>query len=289
MKAKIKEFMRWSLNKLAGLIPQDILRKYALRLASIVPQDSKTIYEVSRAYVNQFRGENNVDFFSNGEYRFLKDNINYFNLLFDIGANIGDWTEMVLSLRKDIQIYCFEPAPDTFIKLAERCFPDNVVINNFGLGSIVQSRDLYVFEEDSGLNSLYKREGLEYVGVKTPVKTERVNIQTFDYYCLHYKIDKVDYVKIDVEGNELEVLEGMRAMLGGGKVGVVQFEYGGGTYIDARILLKDVFGFFRGLDYVLFKIYPKELRLYEKYSQDVENFQYQNWLAIRRDLVPFLH
>lgn len=69
-------------------------------------------------------------------------------------------------------------------------------------------------------------------------------------------------------------------MLGGDRIQRIQFEYGG-TYIDARILLKDIFDLLVPLGFKIHKIYPKALRPVERYDQRLETFQYQNLVALK--------
>jgi hypothetical protein len=91
----------------------------------------------------------------------------------------------------------------------------------------------------------------------------------------------IDFLKVDVEGHELEVFKGTKEMLGKGAIKYIQFEYGG-CNIDARMLLKDLFNFFLPYHYTLYKIYPHELRHVPRYDQRLENFQYQNWVAVAK-------
>jgi hypothetical protein len=84
-----------------------------------------------------------------------------------------------------------------------------------------------------------------------------------------------------VEGHELEVFKGAQEMLKKGGIKYIQFEYGGCT-IDARMLLKDLFNLFLPYNYALYKIYPHELKLVPRYDQRLENFQYQNWVAVAK-------
>ena len=96
--------------------------------------------------------------------------------------------------------------------------------------------------------------------------------------------DTIDFVKIDVEGHELEVLKGMKNLLSQYSVGSIQFEYGG-TFIDARVFLKDIWELFRDLRYEFYKVFPNNLMKIERYNQSLETFQYQNWLVLRKDIV----
>lgn len=78
----------------------------------------------------------------------------------------------------------------------------------------------------------------------------------------------------------MSVLKGSTRMLTQGGIKRIQFEYGG-TFIDARILLKDMFEFLTAYSFRFYKIYPDEIKLVERYGQRLENFQYQNWVALR--------
>ena len=105
-------------------------------------------------------------------------------------------------------------------------------------------------------------------------------MDTLDDYCGREDIGQIDLVKIDVEGHELSVLKGSTRMLSQGRIKRIQFEYGG-TFIDARILLKDMFEFLTPYNLLLYKIYPEEIKFVERYDQRLESFQYQNWVAIK--------
>lgn len=61
-------------------------------------------------------------------------------------------------------------------------------------------------------------------------------------YMTEMSVDNVDFVKIDTEGYELEVLKGFGEALK--KVKVIQFEYGG-TYLDSGVRLADVVAYVR--------------------------------------------
>lgn len=106
-------------------------------------------------------------------------------------------------------------------------------------------------------------------------------MQTLDRYCETADIAYIDFMKVDVEGHELEVFKGAMTLLRQKRIGMIQFEYGG-CNIDARTLLKDFIEFFEALDYDLYKVFATELRRVPRYDQRLENFQYQNWVAKSR-------
>ncbi|MFX1419562.1 MAG: FkbM family methyltransferase [Promethearchaeota archaeon] len=240
------------------------------------------LYTLFKRYISKYNGENNINMYKNGEIRFLKCNIKNCKVVFDIGANIGQWTRIALNMNKDLNIHCFEPSKYTYTKLLSKNFPPNVNCINIGLSSTKKEQILYIFREGGGLNSLYQREGLYNRNKKLSSKKEKVQLDTLDNYCDEKNIQKIDFMKIDAEGHEFEILKGGKNLFHNGQVNLIQFEYGG-CFIDAHVFLKDIFDFFKDFDYNFYKIYPNSIKLVPKYFNNFENFQYQNWLIIKKE------
>ena len=137
--------------------------------------------------------------------------------VFDVGENVDEWA--ALALDPKINLHLIEPSEATFKRLLGREFSGNMRCNNFGIGSVSEDRKLYVFEEESGLNSLYMRHGLEDGWRLEPQrKTETIYLDTIDHYCDEHKIWNIDFLKIDVEWHELEVMKGAVGMLAEGRI-----------------------------------------------------------------------
>jgi FkbM family methyltransferase len=244
---------------------------------------SKKLYNFCKSYVDRYNGENNCAFTSNGELRLMTQTLGDSRIVFDVGANIGEWAALALEINPSLELHCFEPSKATYRLLLAKKFPAHVVCNNYGLGARQEEGTLYVFEDGSGLNSLYERHGLEDgFGLSPQKRTETIYLDTLDHYCQEHDIYEIDFIKVDVEGHELEVLRGASQMLKEGRIKIIQFEYGG-CNIDSRLLLKDIFEFVSPQKYCFYKVHPKELRQIERYDQRLENFQYSNWAIIRRD------
>lgn len=271
------------ISRLIDTIPREEATVLISRLIAKVPPEDAAVYSGCRQYVNRCNSENNDDIRTNGELRFMKERLGSSQLVFDVGANVGKWAALALEINPDLRLHCFEPSKPTFQKLLANNFPKTVTCNNLALGSAPGENTLYVFEEGSGLNSLYERRGLEDGwNLETQKKTETIRLETLDRYCAQHSIAEIDFLKLDVEGHELEVFRGAKEALETGRVKAIQFEYGG-CNIDARVLLRDVFEFFQSYRYIFYKIYPGELRRVARYDQRLENFQYQNWAILRKE------
>ncbi|MDH3214405.1 MAG: FkbM family methyltransferase, partial [Myxococcales bacterium] len=134
-------------------------------------------------------------------------------IVFDVGANVGGWALAVLErLGKRARLYCFEPSASTFSALVENLGQrENVELLNFGLGDREESTELRTNAALSGLASIYPRR-LDHVGVSLD-HSEPVRLRRLDDFCRERGIDHIGFLKLDVEGHELKVLEGAKNML----------------------------------------------------------------------------
>lgn len=240
---------------------------------------SNFLYRVCKKYVDLYTSENDDDMRSNGEFYLMRHVIPRCRVVFDVGANVGHWASLAVRINAAVSLHCFEPSRATYQHLVNK-FKSNVICNNFGMGSTLGTAKLFIFEQGSGINSLYQRQGLESFGLETQRHEEIIRLDTIDHYCHEHGIEKIDFLKIDVEGHELEVFKGMREILAQGKVDFIQFEYGGAN-IDSGVLLKDIFNIFQPFSYDFYKIYPRYIKKIAMYDQRLENFQYQNWVIVR--------
>jgi FkbM family methyltransferase len=255
------------------------IRQLGRMLFKLVPAYNDILYEFCVRYVDRFNGDNNSTQETNGEYFFLRNELPKLGdggVVFDVGANIGDWASFALGLNSKLNLHCFEPSKATYVKLAQKEWPSNVSINNIGLGEVEGVMELNVVGDGSGLNSLYLRRGIDCA---VAVKKEIINITTIDDYCEKNAIQGIDLIKIDVEGHELAVFQGMRHMLTQERVRIIQFEYGG-CNLDSKVHLGDIWYFLEHYAFNFYKLYPDGLHRIKKYQQGLETFKYSNWVAI---------
>lgn len=257
-----------------------MLKKFAASLFKLIPADSTLLYKIATRYVDRFNGDNNSNFYTNGEARMLRNALRSCEkggkvVIFDIGSNIGEWAQYCLQICPSAELHLFEPSPSTYSQLKQKKWPLTSCLNNFGFGEKSGIFDLHVCKESSALNSLYARRGIHNL---RNAHTEKVEIHLLDDYCSAQNITKNHFMKVDVEGHELSVFEGADKMLAAGNINNIQFEYGG-CNLDSRVHLGDIWEVLSSHGYKLSKIHPKGLKYFEKYNQELEVFKYSNWVA----------
>jgi len=133
-------------------------------------------------------------------------------VVLDIGAHIGYYTlQTAARVGSRGQVHAFEPVGYTFARLKK-----NVLLNNFT--NVFVNR--YIVHDNCGKKKIFisdeKNTGQSSVIKPVENITRRVEIAkciTIDEYINQRELSKIDVVKIDVEGNELSVLKGMRNLL----------------------------------------------------------------------------
>ena len=196
--------------------------------------------------------------------------------IFDIGANKGEYTQYLLKRKPNLECHIFEPSLRNFEKLKNLFAQKNIFINKIGLSNSNKESKLYSNYSGSKLASLTKRR-LEHFKVKMDY-TETIELQRFDNYWKN-KESILDYIKIDVEGHELDVLEGFGSLIQ--RVRLIQFEFGG-CNIDTKTFFQDFWYYFMEKDFLIFRISPRGPLLIKKYSEKDEYFLSTNYIALNK-------
>lgn len=141
-------------------------------------------------------------------------------VIFDVGANIGQTSEHLLRYFPTARLHAFELAGTTAARLARNltAFP-NAHAHHLALAA-QPGRLRLRLQSHSEVNSL------AFATEETGTDTEEVDISTVDLFCTANGIDRLDILKIDAQGSDLDVLRGAETMIRAGRVACVYAEAG---------------------------------------------------------------
>lgn len=192
------------------------------------------------------------------------------SVIFDIGANLGWYT---LNLKKDMKtrkIYSFEPIKETFDKLKQNVYINEIDENNiFNFGFFNENKKIEFFYDilASGASSL-----ADLREVKTTQKVE-CNVRRMDDFVKDENINRIDFIKCDVEGSELFVYQG-------GIESIDRFK----PIVFSEMLRKwsnkfgyhpnDIINLFTKIGYQCYVINDKKLKLFTKVDENTIETNY---------------
>lgn len=229
-------------------------------------------------------GLNNNSIEQGGEALLLRNYLCPKHIVFDVGANVGGWSLTAQAIQPEIVLYSFEPEATTFSRLqakAQRAGKGNITCCNLALSNYVGKSEFFVSRDNKELSSLYCR---EYFGTTGYFK-QSTDVDTIDHFCSSHSIDTIDFLKIDTEGAELQVLKGALRLLREKKIMAIQFEYGG-TYQDAKTTLQETMQLLTDCGYVLFRIHSDGLVHFPTWQHCLENYQLCNYFAVLQSELP---
>lgn len=142
--------------------------------------------------------------------RALLKGISAGDVVWDVGANVGLYTQKFSTLAGPHgKVVAFEPGPQTFATLSAntaRC--ENVVCEPLALSDFIGEADFHITaEENSPVNGLARRDGIPVSAVQV------VKVSTGDAFAAANPQLAPNKIKIDVEGFEYDVLQGLKSTL----------------------------------------------------------------------------
>ena len=132
------------------------------------------------------------------------------SIILDIGGHSGQYAKLFARLAPQGKVYSFEPGsyPRSIFKLSvyfNRLH--NVVVIGKGLGAEPGMLSLVTPLKDNGVF----RFGLAHIGTKenyTSTQVEEVPVTSIDLFAVDFELKNLDFIKIDVEGWEAQILKG---------------------------------------------------------------------------------
>ncbi|MFO7573347.1 MAG: FkbM family methyltransferase [Gaiellaceae bacterium] len=172
-----------------------------------------------------------------------------FTTVFDVGANVGQSAIEFSRSFPEATTWSFEPFSEPFEELVRATHGLDVKCFKLALGSEAGQTTVAV-DPHSVENSL-----LNAVTEGSDVHSETVEVTTVDDFTAEHGIERIEFLKVDTEGFDLEVLKGAERNLGSGAVSFVQVEAAMTRHAATLVPFDDLRGFLEARGYVLFGIY----------------------------------
>lgn len=191
-------------------------------------------------------------------------------VLFDVGANYGSYTDHLRRIAPTAQIHSFEPHPQTFARLAARMDRAGVTLVQAALSDKAGTLDLFDFAtSDGSTQASLSREAVAIY--EDEIISHRIACMTLDDYLDKQGIATVDFLKIDTEGFDLNVLKGAQSAIREQRIRIIQFEFVPAN-IATHVTMRDIFEALPGyrihrlcLNGALLPLYPYDVKRCEIY------------------------
>ena len=209
----------------------------------------------------------------NGEEKFFNSIKEKINIIFDVGCR--DDSEYI-NFNGDV--HYFDPVNVHIENLKkQKNFNKNSYFNNYGLGN--ENKELYYYPR---YESFYDR--INSCQISDDSNKILLNIKKGKDYVNNKNINNIDFLKIDTEGYELNVLQGFEDFLE--NVKLIQFEYGG-TFLDNNLKLIDVINYLEKKGFYKFSYLTNDNPVLITDFND--HYQYCNIVCINKnsDIIPF--
>lgn len=207
---------------------------------------------------------------------------------FDIGANFGYHSFSVINRYRNINLdyHLFEPNPviyDCLIESKKIYNNFKISINHCLVGNEEQSKDLVVFKNHYGASHVMdKAENINNHLLENKYKIKQIIL---DGYIQNKGIKNISFMKIDVEGYELFVLEGLLESIKNNYIKVIFIELSSNNLSRYGLTSVDLINFLQNNDFCLFWCRDKDMDMtYAKNKIKLKINEYELNLAIVGDV-----
>jgi FkbM family methyltransferase len=204
------------------------------------------------------------------------------DVVLDVGANEGRFSDAVTGFRSDLRVHAFEPHPETFARLEALARKSGFRAHNVGLSDRGGTARLWDYADGGGSSHASLSRGVIADIHGGQAQATEVALTTLDAVCKEQEIDDIFLLKLDVEGAEAAALRPLAALVGAGEVGlrfaIIEFN---SMNVESRTFLSDFAQMLAG--YTIFRILPNG-RLVDISGERIEMreiFAYQNLLFSR--------
>ncbi len=200
-------------------------------------------------------------------------------IVFDVGAAVGEWTRVANRSLTNSNIYSFEPGGDYHNILKMRCVPsdgNDIKFEKYAISNATKNAKFYTPKQGRLSHSSLLRENVETVrGYE--IDEHDVQCISIRDYLKNKSIDQIDYLKIDTEGTEFEIISSLSE--GMDYISAIQFEYND-TYLNSGIRMQDFWRISQE-KYFMFRICKSGLIYFKDYDANyMEDMGMQNYILV---------
>lgn len=243
----------------------------ALRLCGSLPDSIPVEIRDGRKFLVDLNTGMQASVFFLGEYeKALTDIVGSLlregDVCIDVGANFGWYTTLFWKRCKSHgQTHSFEPVPSTFDELQQNVAlignPVNLVINNLALGERAHETNINVFKGLPTGHASFSNQG------RSDAVGFACKVVTLDSYLEEKKVSDVNFVKVDIEGTELQFLRGAKKLFEQSVPPVLLMEMALNQTKNFGYVPNDVIAFVSELaEYDFYKVDEKNTKLVKIYG-----------------------
>ena len=170
-------------------------------------------------------------------------------IIFDVGSHKGKLAKLMYNLYENAVIYCFEPNKSMNDDLKK--IGNNIKVYNCALGEKNEEKQISINKIDL-TNTLSKiNENSLYLKIKNFILAkskkdnvyETIQVISLENFCIEKKIKNIDFLKLDVEGYEYNVLLGAKNIIKNVKFVMLEVQknnmYNGYSKKNIEVFLKE--------------------------------------------------
>ena len=221
------------------------------------------------------------DFRKNGEERLAKWLGASTKTFIDVGANRGDWTDMLLKHAPGAQLGILIEPSLKGAEILRSHFASEPRVTTLQAAAADQEGTMSFFEQPGVGVASSLVQGTAVGGIATVVP-----VVTLDQEANRRGIAQIDFLKIDAEGYDFHVLRGAAQLLQQKRIRALQFEYQT-SWAQAGSTLAAALSFLAGFGYEVYLLKGKGL-FKPNYAKYGEYFHYSNYVAFPSERVPEL-
>ena len=206
--------------------------------------------------------------------------------VFDVGANLGWWSENLVDLVSPnsslrLELLGFEPAPDQRKELEarfDRIAKDNIKldISSVALSDYEGEAKFHITGPKTGTSHLFAN---NHAAENVAGKVISVDVTTVDLFMEKNGVEKIDFMKIDTEGNDFRVIKGAEKALQRQAIGLIQFEYSG-EWIDHGHSIKAVMEFAAAHKYRFGRLTQNFVEQYDTWHPELDRYILSNFVLL---------